>query len=113
MSMTAFEATVYGVVQGLTEFIPISSNAHLEVTSVAMTGRDLGAAFTAVIQWGTWVACVIYFRKDISRLAAGVLPRHLGEPALRHAGRKTGVDAAYRHRADRRRGPSVQARHRE
>ncbi len=70
MSMTAFEATVYGVVQGLTEFIPVSSNAHLEITSVAMTGRDLGAAFTAVIQWGTWVACVIYFRQDIARLAA-------------------------------------------
>jgi undecaprenyl-diphosphatase len=68
--MTAWEATVYGVVQGLTEFIPISSNAHLEVTSVALTGQDIGAPFTAVIQWGTWVACVIYFRKDIARFAA-------------------------------------------
>ena len=69
MSMTPFEATIYGVVQGLTEFIPVSSNAHLEITSVALTGDDLGAAFTAVIQWGTWVACVIYFRNDIARLA--------------------------------------------
>ncbi len=69
MVMNVFEAIVYGVVQGLTEFIPVSSNAHLEVTSVALTGRDIGAAFTAVIQWGTWVACVIYFRHDIGRLA--------------------------------------------
>jgi undecaprenyl-diphosphatase len=69
MSMTPYEAAIYGVVQGLTEFIPVSSNAHLEITSVALTGADLGAAFTAVIQWGTWVACVIYFRNDIARLA--------------------------------------------
>ncbi|HVS39423.1 MAG TPA: undecaprenyl-diphosphatase UppP [Gemmataceae bacterium] len=73
MSMTPFEATIYGVVQGLTEFIPVSSNAHLEVTSVAMTGRDIGAAFTAVIQWGTWVACVIYFWKDVVRLTRAFL----------------------------------------
>ena len=68
--MDAFQATIYGVVQGLTEFIPVSSNAHLEIASVALTGHDLGAAFTAVIQWGTWVACVIYFRKEIGRLAS-------------------------------------------
>jgi len=41
--MTAFDATVYGIVQGLTEFIPVSSNAHLEITSVVLTGHDIGA----------------------------------------------------------------------
>jgi undecaprenyl-diphosphatase len=67
--MTALDAAIYGVVQGLTEFIPVSSTAHLEIASALLPPhRDIGAAFTAVIQWGTWVACVIYFRKDIGRL---------------------------------------------
>ena len=68
--MDAFQATIYGIVQGLTAFIPISSDAHVEITSVLLTGHDPGAPFTAVMQWGTWVACVIYFRKEIVRLAA-------------------------------------------
>ena len=63
--MTALDATIYGIVQGLTEFIPVSSNAHLEIVSVAMTGHDIGAAFTAVIQWGTLAAVVAYFRHKV------------------------------------------------
>ncbi len=69
--MDVWQAMIYGVVQGLTAFIPVSSDAHVEITSLALTGHDLGAAFTAVLQWGTWVACVIYFRQDIGRLAVG------------------------------------------
>ena len=68
--MDAFQATIYGIVQGLTAFIPISSDAHVEITSVLLTGHDPGAPFTAVMQWGTWFACLIYFRKEIGRLAA-------------------------------------------
>jgi undecaprenyl-diphosphatase len=69
LHMDPFQATIYGVVQGLAWFIPISSDAHLEITSVLLSGHDIGAPVTAVIQWGTWVACVLYFWKDLSRFA--------------------------------------------
>jgi undecaprenyl-diphosphatase len=63
--MSWFEALVLGVVQGLTEFLPISSSAHLRLTAVAAGWEDPGAAFTAVTQIGTELAILIYFRKDI------------------------------------------------
>lgn len=66
--MTWFEAVVLGVVQGLTEFLPISSSAHLRLTAVAAGWRDPGAAFTAVTQIGTETAVLVYFRKDIVRI---------------------------------------------
>jgi undecaprenyl-diphosphatase len=66
--MTTFEAVVLGIVQGLTEFLPISSSAHLRIVPELVGWEDAGAAFTAVIQWGTWVATVIYFRGDVVRL---------------------------------------------
>ena len=59
-----------GVVQGLTEFLPISSSAHLRIVSAAFFGRDAGAAFTAVTQLGTEAAVIIYFARDIGRLLA-------------------------------------------
>jgi hypothetical protein len=69
--MTFFQAVLYGLIQGLTEFIPISSTAHLRVVPALLGWEDPGAAFTAVIQWGTWVAAVIYFRDDVWRITAG------------------------------------------
>jgi undecaprenyl-diphosphatase len=60
-----FEALVLGLVQGLTEFLPISSSAHIRVVSAFFGWQDPGAAFTAVIQLGTETAVLIYFRKRI------------------------------------------------
>jgi len=60
-----FEATVLGIVQGLTEFLPISSSAHLRIVPAFFHWADPGAAFTAVIQLGTVAALLIYFRHDI------------------------------------------------
>ena len=51
------QALVLGLVQGLTEFLPISSSAHLRITSTLFFGNDAGASFTAVIQLGTEVGC--------------------------------------------------------
>ena len=69
--MSIIEAIVLGVVQGLTEFIPVSSTAHLEIVPTLLGWGDPGAAFSAVIQVGTLLAALIYFAKDILRLIAG------------------------------------------
>jgi len=69
MSLT--EAIVLGLVQGLTEFIQVSSTAHLEIVPVLLGWGDPGAAASAVIQFGTWIAALIYFAKDIIRLIGG------------------------------------------
>lgn len=71
--MTPLEAIVLGIVQGLTEFLPISSTAHLRVLPELLGWKEPGAAFTAVIQWGTFFACVIYFWSDIVRLVRGFI----------------------------------------
>lgn len=63
-----FEALVLGVVQGLTEFLPISSSAHISIIGQFFGGDDPGAAFTAITQLGTEAAVIIYFRKDIARI---------------------------------------------
>ena len=59
------EALVLGVVQGLTEFLPISSSAHQAIVGQFFGGEDPGSAFTAITQLGTESAVIIYFRKDI------------------------------------------------
>jgi undecaprenyl-diphosphatase len=59
-------AIILGIVQGLTEFLPISSNAHMAIVGKLMTAaKDPGATFTAITQIGTELAVLIYFRKDI------------------------------------------------
>ena len=63
------QAVVLGTLQGLTEFLPISSSAHLRIFPELFGWGDPGAAFTAVIQIGTELAVLIYFRKDIWRIA--------------------------------------------
>ena len=63
--MTWFEAIVLGLIQGLTEFLPVSSSAHLLILSQVFGWQDPGAAFTAVTQIGTEAAVIIYFRREI------------------------------------------------
>lgn len=67
------KAIVYGVIQGLTEFIPISSTAHIRVIPALLKWGDPGAAYTAVIQIGTLIATLIYFRQDIFFMISGFL----------------------------------------
>ena len=68
--MNFVEATVLGVVQGLTEFLPISSSGHLLIVPKFLGWEDPGSAFTAVIQLGTMAAVLIYFWKDLVRITA-------------------------------------------
>ena len=69
--MSTFEAIVLGIVQGLTEFLPISSTAHLRIVPAFAGWEDPGTAFTAVIQLGTVLAVVVYFRHDLWNIARG------------------------------------------
>jgi len=80
--MDAIQAIVLGIVQGLTEFLPISSTAHQRIVASIMGWDDPGAAFTAVTQLGTEAAVLIYFRKDLWEVITTWL-RSLRQPALR------------------------------
>ncbi|HVT30662.1 MAG TPA: undecaprenyl-diphosphatase UppP [Lacipirellulaceae bacterium] len=71
--MSWLEAVVLGIVQGLTEFIPISSTAHLKIVPVLFGWGDPGAAFTAVVQIGTLVAVVSYYWQDLTRVTSAML----------------------------------------
>jgi undecaprenyl-diphosphatase len=66
--MSLLQAIVLGLVQGLTEFLPISSTAHLRIVPELFGWQDPGAAYSAVIQLGTVAAVLIYFRRDIVAL---------------------------------------------
>ncbi|MDO5034686.1 MAG: undecaprenyl-diphosphate phosphatase [Actinomycetaceae bacterium] len=66
--MNWLESIILGLVQGLTEFLPISSSAHLRIVGELMGMEDPGAAFTAITQIGTETAVLIYFWKDIVRI---------------------------------------------
>jgi undecaprenyl-diphosphatase len=67
--VSVFEAIVLGLVQGLTEFLPISSSGHLRIVPAMVGWDDPGAGFTAVIQLGTMAAVLVYFRSDLWRIA--------------------------------------------
>lgn len=69
--MSPVEATVLGVVQGLTEFLPISSTAHLRVIPALLGWNDPGAAYSAVIQLGSVLAVLTYFWRDMSAIVTG------------------------------------------
>ncbi|WP_369831010.1 undecaprenyl-diphosphate phosphatase [Corynebacterium sp. 13CS0277] len=62
------QTIVLSVVQGLTEFLPISSSGHLRIVSELLYGNDAGASFTAVVQLGTEAAVLVYFWRDILRI---------------------------------------------
>ncbi len=80
--ITYFQALILGIVQGLTEFLPVSSSAHLLIVSTFAGWDDPGAAFTAVTQIGTETAVLIYFRHDIWRILS-TWTRSLYTPELR------------------------------
>jgi undecaprenyl-diphosphatase len=81
------EAIVLGTVQGLTEFLPISSTGHLRIIPAFAGWEDPGAGFTAIVQLGTTLAVLIYFREDLWRVARAWL-RSLRDPSVRG-----GIDA--------------------
>ncbi|MFF4836500.1 undecaprenyl-diphosphate phosphatase [Streptomyces sp. NPDC001315] len=80
--MSWFESLILGLVQGLTEFLPVSSSAHLRLTAAFSGWHDPGAAFTAITQIGTEAAVLIYFRKDIGRIISAWC-RSLFDKAMR------------------------------
>ena len=80
--MDALQAIVLGVVQGLTEFLPISSTAHLRIVPAFLGWDDPGAAFTAVTQLGTLAAVLLFFRAELWRIARAWL-LSLRRPELR------------------------------
>jgi undecaprenyl-diphosphatase len=82
------EAALLGLIQGLTEFLPISSSAHLRIVGPMLpSGGDPGAAFTAITQIGTELAVLIYFRHDLARITRAWLA------SLLTRGREGGADA--------------------
>jgi undecaprenyl-diphosphatase len=80
--VSTLESIVLGIVQGLTEFLPISSTAHLRIVPAFLGWDDPGAAFTAVTQLGTTAAVLLYFRDDLIRIALAWL-RSLRDRAVR------------------------------
>jgi undecaprenyl-diphosphatase len=80
--VSLLQAIVLGIVQGLTEFLPVSSSGHLRIVPAFLGWEDPGAAFTAVIQLGTMAAVVLYFRVDLWRILRA-WTASLREPALR------------------------------
>ena len=66
--MSWLQVVVLSLVQGLTEFLPVSSSAHLAIVSRVFFDGDAGASFTAVSQLGTEAAVVVYFARDIARI---------------------------------------------
>jgi len=71
--MNLFEAVILGIVQGLTEFLPISSTAHLRIIPALAGWKDPGAAFTAIVQIGTLAAVLIYFFRDITAIVREIV----------------------------------------
>lgn len=71
--MNLFEAVILGIAQGLTEFLPISSTAHLRIIPALAGWNDPGAAFTAIVQIGTLAAVLIYFYRDIALILGEVV----------------------------------------
>jgi undecaprenyl-diphosphatase len=81
--MSIFEAIILGLVQGLTEFLPVSSSAHLRIIGEFLpSGSDPGAAFTAITQIGTELAVVIFFWRDITRIVAAWVKSLVGKTPL-------------------------------
>ncbi|MDR1998737.1 MAG: undecaprenyl-diphosphate phosphatase [Frankiaceae bacterium] len=75
--MNPLQAIVYGIIQGLTEFLPVSSSGHLRVAPALFGWSDPGAAFTAVIQLGTMAAVVLYFWRELLNVTVAWLRGHV------------------------------------
>ncbi len=84
--MSWLQAVLLGLIQGITEFLPVSSTAHMDIAGRLLTGHDVGAAFSAVVQLGPMFAIIAYFRKDLVRYWHGVLrtksPRNIPQDDL-------------------------------
>ena len=80
--MNFFQAIILGIVQALTEYLPVSSSAHIRIFGDLMLGSDPGAAFTAIIQIGTELAVILYFRHDIINILTPVSYTHLTLPTI-------------------------------
>jgi undecaprenyl-diphosphatase len=87
--MNIFQATILGLVQGVTEFLPISSTAHLRIVPAIAGWDDPGAAFTAVLQLGTLAAVIVFFLGELVRMLRAALR------ALQTPGRRADVDARH------------------
>jgi undecaprenyl-diphosphatase len=88
--VSTLEAIVLGIVQGLTEFLPISSTGHLRIVPAFLGWEDPGAAFTAVTQLGTMAAVLLYFRADLIRIARAWLRSVRDRPARRELDARIG-----------------------
>jgi undecaprenyl-diphosphatase len=98
-----FQAVVLGLIQGIVEFLPISSSAHLRIVPELFGWPDPGAPFTAVTQIGSAAAIILYFAKDIGRITSAWTRSLRNWDALRSdalvpAGQPGGSEAAGRHR---------------
>ena len=71
--MDYIQATLLGLLQGLTEFLPVSSTAHMAIAPQLLGWPDPGAAFSAIVQMGPIVAIIFYFRSDLARYVQGIL----------------------------------------
>ncbi len=101
--MSWLQVVVLAIVQGLTEFLPVSSSGHLAVVSRLFFAGDAGASFTAVTQLGTEAAVLVYFARDIARIAkawlAGVIAAMAGTRVAAGRGSRdlpVGRDVDYR-----------------
>ena len=81
--MDWLQALVLGIVQGLSEFLPISSTAHLRIVPHLLDWPDPGTEFSAVIQLGTLVAVILYFRQDVWQLSTAAIQSLLKRELLR------------------------------
>lgn len=81
-AISIFEAIVLGIAQGLTEFLPISSTAHLRVVPAFAGWEDPGSAFTAVVQLGTMAAVLLFFRRDLWSMSRAFLRTLTGDRPL-------------------------------
>jgi undecaprenyl-diphosphatase len=88
--MSTLEAIVLGIVQGLTEFLPVSSTGHLRIVPAFLGWEDPGAAFTAVTQLGTMAAVLLYFREDLVRIARAWLASVSDRPRRRELDARIG-----------------------
>ena len=100
------EALILGLVQGLTEFLPISSSAHLRILGEFLPGaQDPGAAFTAITQLGTETAVVVFFWRDIVRIISHWFGSFTGTRPAQRPRRPHGLAHHHRLAADRRARP--------
>ena len=82
--MTLLQIIVLALIQGLTEFLPVSSSAHLILGSKALGWADQGLVFDVATHLGTLFAVLVYFRRELTLMLSSVLRPQAGEESLRH-----------------------------